>query len=339
MILGIDRFGSNDSNYDLESGRLKKLSSFQAKLLRHALNEFNMAKRIVYSTCSLYPQENEEVIKDVLQNHKGKFRLVSVKEKLNSKWNNMGDFNYVDIGEKCIYARPNSDLTIGFFVAVLEQMDTTDMDVDVSIKKKKKLKIDDSVVAKYDNTNISQKKKSKNFNTVDVCDNVDENTLNDRNYDLDEYNESQHAHNGKTKKKKKSKNNELSEKRETDIENHHNDDSKMEENINEDPSTKKKKKKKKKKMDISLEDNCVFSDQLISTENDVDVISDSKTHKKKHKRKNKHEFEDNDSAVVEIESDIKISKKKRCKTEISDCNESNSIIDSADLTIKKKKKK
>lgn len=41
--------------------RLFKLSCLQAKILEHAMSEFPNVKRIAYSTCSLYPQENEEV--------------------------------------------------------------------------------------------------------------------------------------------------------------------------------------------------------------------------------------------------------------------------------------
>lgn len=116
------RIEGNDAAFDLDSGRVQKLADFQAKLLRHALNEYSTAKRVVYSTCSIYSQENEAVIDDVIRNHKGKFRLVSAREKL-SKWNNVGDWKHEDIGEKCIYARPESDYTSGFFVAVFERFD------------------------------------------------------------------------------------------------------------------------------------------------------------------------------------------------------------------------
>ncbi|XP_077283877.1 uncharacterized protein LOC143909659 isoform X2 [Arctopsyche grandis] len=125
---GIDRGEPNDFERDRISGRLERLSNFQAKLLRFALNEFYTAKRVVYSTCSLYPKENEEVIRDVLKNHKGKFRLVSAKEKLNNNWNNTGDTQYVDIGEYCIYAKPDTDYTSGFFIAVFERFDDGHID-------------------------------------------------------------------------------------------------------------------------------------------------------------------------------------------------------------------
>lgn len=47
---------------------------------------------------------------------------MSAREKL-GKWNNVGDWKHEDIGDKCIYARSESDYTSGFFVAVFERFD------------------------------------------------------------------------------------------------------------------------------------------------------------------------------------------------------------------------
>lgn len=49
--------------------KIKRLSQFQKELLSTAL-QWKGIKGVVYSTCSIFPQENEEVIKDALAKHK-----------------------------------------------------------------------------------------------------------------------------------------------------------------------------------------------------------------------------------------------------------------------------
>lgn len=44
-----------------DSDRLQKLGGLQIKILSHAMTNFPNVKRIAYSTCSLYEEENEEV--------------------------------------------------------------------------------------------------------------------------------------------------------------------------------------------------------------------------------------------------------------------------------------
>lgn len=49
--------GSEEKDAD----RLRKLGGLQIKILSHAMTNFPNVKRIAYSTCSLYEEENEEV--------------------------------------------------------------------------------------------------------------------------------------------------------------------------------------------------------------------------------------------------------------------------------------
>lgn len=115
----LNRFESDVRNKD--SGRLFKLAGLQHKLLTHALTSFPNAKRVVYSTCSIYPEENEEVILSVLR-RVGDFKLVHAGELLNGKWSNFGSEKvYPGLGDKVLYARTAEDLSNGFFVCVLER--------------------------------------------------------------------------------------------------------------------------------------------------------------------------------------------------------------------------
>lgn len=107
-------------NY-IEDTRLAKLTSLQEKFLKHAMNAFPKAKRIVYSTCSLFPEENERVITNVVKASRAKWKVQDIKELLKGQWNNFGSSMYGSIGARCMYAKPESDFTIGFFLAVIDR--------------------------------------------------------------------------------------------------------------------------------------------------------------------------------------------------------------------------
>lgn len=114
-----NRFAS-DSHKDKE--RLFKLSGIQFKLLSHAMTAFPNVKRIIYSTCSIYCEENEEVVLGCLRNN-GHFKLVDIRETFNEhQWKNYGnEVVYPNLGDKVLYARTEDDFTNGFFVAILER--------------------------------------------------------------------------------------------------------------------------------------------------------------------------------------------------------------------------
>uniref|UniRef100_A0A1A9WY74 SAM-dependent MTase RsmB/NOP-type domain-containing protein n=1 Tax=Glossina brevipalpis TaxID=37001 RepID=A0A1A9WY74_9MUSC len=99
--------------------RLTKLGGLQIKLLNHAMSNFPYVKRIIYSTCSLYKEENEQVVKKCLYLNPN-FKLLSAKKALRNKWHNLGDRSY-DFGKKCLYSRPETDLSIGMFIAIFEK--------------------------------------------------------------------------------------------------------------------------------------------------------------------------------------------------------------------------
>ncbi|XP_076670693.1 nop2/Sun-like domain containing protein 5 isoform X2 [Andrena cerasifolii] len=100
--------------------RLKQLQAFQALLLKHALLNFPNVKKVVYSTCSIYPEENEQVIDEVLEMVQDAYTLVPAQKLLKDNWTNYSSKNY-KCSDKCLYAKSDLDLCTGFFVAVFER--------------------------------------------------------------------------------------------------------------------------------------------------------------------------------------------------------------------------
>ncbi|KAF0300270.1 putative 28S rRNA (cytosine-C(5))-methyltransferase [Amphibalanus amphitrite] len=96
--------------------RLRRLSNLQAMLLRHALS-FPAVRRVVYSTCSVTEQENEQVVADTLAAHPG-WRLAAAAP---ATWRGRARTTLPG-GELCIRADPTEDLCHGFFVAAFEKV-------------------------------------------------------------------------------------------------------------------------------------------------------------------------------------------------------------------------
>lgn len=153
FVLGISERMNMSKNYKPDYKRLKKLCGFQFKLLLHALTKFPKVQRVVYSTCSIEPEENEKVIEDVIKrlnqfysestekegkNFYTKFRLA---EPLKETWPHRGsnDFQH---GKYSVVADLKSDLTNGFFIAVFERikedMTSAESDKERTVKKKRK---------------------------------------------------------------------------------------------------------------------------------------------------------------------------------------------------------
>ena len=79
----------------LEPGNIKELHSLQVAILNRALDKLAPAGRLVYSTCSLEKEENQDVVAEVLAT-RGQFRMVKEMTRL-----------------------PGRDLGDGFYAAVL----------------------------------------------------------------------------------------------------------------------------------------------------------------------------------------------------------------------------
>lgn len=103
--------------------RIRSLASFQRTALQHALS-FTSVQRIVYSTCSVYIEENEGVVASVLEEAAG--LGFTLKHAIPSCWDRRGfaskslGLNSVD-ASKLLRTDPLEDATDGFFVALFQR--------------------------------------------------------------------------------------------------------------------------------------------------------------------------------------------------------------------------
>ncbi|KAG8002815.1 putative 28S rRNA (cytosine-C(5))-methyltransferase [Nibea albiflora] len=105
------RDDASSADQEKIQARLASLASFQLRCLNHGL-KFPRLKRLVYSTCSVHSQENEEVVAACLEQNPG-FRLVP----LLSQWPERG----LEPLTQCLRASTAKTYTHGFFVALLEK--------------------------------------------------------------------------------------------------------------------------------------------------------------------------------------------------------------------------
>ena len=105
---------NREGESDMSAQRLQSLAAVQARLLRHALS-FPNVKKVVYSTCSTSPEENEEVIGAVLSDE-----ATFEAEMCLPSWSRRG-LDTHEKGRCFLRADPELDLCNGFFVAVLKR--------------------------------------------------------------------------------------------------------------------------------------------------------------------------------------------------------------------------
>lgn len=118
-----------------EQQQLQSLSNFQVAALKHAMS-FPSVHRIAYSTCSIHPEENEEVIARVLCRVQNEPDRISTDKYDSSEWKVVAPTNLKDWPRRgqivngltadeaaaCIRVDARHDHTHGFFVCCLQRM-------------------------------------------------------------------------------------------------------------------------------------------------------------------------------------------------------------------------
>ncbi|KAJ8725442.1 hypothetical protein PYW08_003625 [Mythimna loreyi] len=315
----------------IESSRLAKLTSLQEKFLKHAMNAFPKAKRIVYSTCSLFPEENERVITNVVKTSRAKWRVQDVRELLKGQWNNFGSGMYGSMGTRCMYAKPESDFTTGFFLAVL---DRDQKDMEKTLNSEKKIQKEWRSINKPKAKNGEIDGAGEKGESIDV---VDKHKVVEHDTEINEDVEKR----PKSKKKKHKVDSDVNENGDADAK-----------EIEETDNSPKKKKKKRKNDENKPVENIIeqLSDLVVESTDEI-----PKKKKKKDKHKDVQDIDETthvDDANDISEAPNKSKKKKKRKhnrdeiesmeTEITDQSESGKqVLDVGDVSesIPKKKKK
>ncbi|RHW68274.1 NOL1/NOP2/sun family [Trypanosoma brucei equiperdum] len=107
--------------------RVMGLARLQRKLLAHSLLSFDNCRTVVYSTCSVHEAENEEVVRQVLQDERVQARGWALSNIMPTTWRTRGWRNDSDTFplEYTIRCDPEVDATNGFFVARFDRVVAT----------------------------------------------------------------------------------------------------------------------------------------------------------------------------------------------------------------------
>jgi 16S rRNA (cytosine967-C5)-methyltransferase len=96
-----------DYRWNIYGPSLEEIVEIQAEILARVADKVKPGGRLVYATCSLFPEENEKQIENFLLNHP-EYKIISIPENYPSS----GDF---------MRLTPKDHSTDGFFTAVLER--------------------------------------------------------------------------------------------------------------------------------------------------------------------------------------------------------------------------
>ncbi|XP_052082210.1 putative methyltransferase NSUN5C isoform X2 [Mytilus californianus] len=266
IVSRMNKFTDDDDSSAAD--RLESLSNFQALILEQAM-KFPNVQTIVYSTCSIHSQENEEVVENVYEKYQEMFDLCNIMP----DWPIRGIEGY-EHSDHFLRMTPETSLTNGFFIACFKRKD--------NVKSNRKNDVD--LNAEEESDMASKAKKSKKHKKSKLKE--EESNVQDDDDGI-----------VSLKKKKKKKKHKKKEE-ECDSDKSFNEAVVCEEN-EELSSTKKHKKSKHKKNKHTDVDEIDYNDSHIGAkvENDTDLCVDVEGVKKVKKHKRKHE-EDNENKTT-----------------------------------------
>ena len=108
---------SPDAKFRLTPEKLNELTKIQSQLLEFALENTRVGGRIVYITCSILPDEDENIVSVFAQRHKN-VRYVDLKQ----LWQQKIDAPYPAKNTEFLRFSPLLTNTDGFFLAIFEKM-------------------------------------------------------------------------------------------------------------------------------------------------------------------------------------------------------------------------
>jgi 16S rRNA (cytosine967-C5)-methyltransferase len=108
----------------LKQEDLLRLQKYQIEILAAAIQHLQPGGRVVYSTCSLEPEENEQVVKKVLE-HNGSLKIIDCALEL-KKLELSGELAWKDLNSllsgRFLRTIPGIHPSDGFFAAILERI-------------------------------------------------------------------------------------------------------------------------------------------------------------------------------------------------------------------------
>lgn len=108
---------SPDAKFRLTPEKLNELTKIQSQLLEFALENTKVGGRIVYITCSILPDEDENIVSAFAQRHKN-VRYIDLKQ----LWQQKIDAPYPAKNTEFLRFSPLLTNTDGFFLAIFEKM-------------------------------------------------------------------------------------------------------------------------------------------------------------------------------------------------------------------------
>ena len=100
---------------------IRKLANDQKRLILNSFDSLNDDCVLVYSTCSVDPEENEEVIDFLLKNRDAKLEKIDLDIKKSPVILEYEEKNYNEEIKKCLRIWPQDNDTEGFFVAKIRK--------------------------------------------------------------------------------------------------------------------------------------------------------------------------------------------------------------------------
>ena len=100
---------------------IEHLSRLQKALITAGYRALKNGGTLVYSTCTLDPMENEEVVDHLLRNTDAEIEEIDLPLKRREPFVNFGDREYASEVRKCLRIHPQDNDTEGFFVAKIRK--------------------------------------------------------------------------------------------------------------------------------------------------------------------------------------------------------------------------